>query len=103
WLGVSSFGFIFLLLLVMLHREQPNLFRVRNIPTAPPTSDAIRLSFWNVMSFNRGKDGIAEGFIADDADIICLVEGTYHGQVHDSLSRALGSGYKWMSVPQMAV
>jgi endonuclease/exonuclease/phosphatase (EEP) superfamily protein YafD len=104
WL-VSLLTGLFLLMLISvnLYHEQPNLFRISTAKPTVPASDTVRMSFWNVMSFNRGEELVHDGFLSDDPDIVCLVEGTYQGAVHDSLSRAMGRDYKWVSIRQMAV
>lgn len=87
---------------VSLLVEQPNLVRVATGPTESPGA-GIRLTMWNVMSFNRGEEEVTATYRGDDADIVCLLEGTYRGRPPDFLVRGLGPGYGWASTRQMAV
>jgi len=103
WLWIAVVVVILTLLGNGMFREQPNLFRLRMDDPGARASEAIRVSFWNIKSFSRGHQGIVSGFNEDDPDVVCMVEGTYRGIVHDSLKGGLGPSYQWASVRQMAI
>ena len=89
-----------LLLLAVIWREQPNLLPRRAAPESP---NPIRLVAWNLMSYNLGEEKITQTLAGDDADIICILEGTDQGKPPDFLRKALGKNIHWASTRQMAI
>jgi endonuclease/exonuclease/phosphatase (EEP) superfamily protein YafD len=88
--------------LASLVSEQPRLFPVSAARNSSDP-DPVRLTAWNVMSYNGGEDRIAAALSSDQPDIVCLLEGTYRSQAPDSVRHALGPDMQWASVRQMAV
>ena len=83
--------------------EQPRLLSAgpRRAPEVPP--DAVTMTAWNVMSFNRGKEEIPVLYASDAPDIIVLSEGTYRGGPPPFLKRRMGPEYQWVATFQLAV
>ncbi|MCB2154504.1 endonuclease/exonuclease/phosphatase family protein [bacterium] len=88
-----------ILIVMLLWREQPALFPHREREVIRP----VRLVAWNLMSYNRGEKKVTETLVGDDADIVCILEGTYRGQPPEFLQKALGDETQWASTRQMAI
>jgi len=98
------FGFLlivwFLVSAITLICEQPRL--AIPLPGKKAGDGGYTLTYWNVMSYNKGQDGIVEGFLEDDPDIACLLEGTYKGRPPGFLERAM-EPFHWTATKQMAI
>lgn len=97
-----ALGAMLLLQAASCVREQPRLLSAGPLRNEA-VEGAVRLTAWNVMSFNRGREEVLSLYEADDPDILCLLEGTYRGAPPDFLVRRMGRGYNWASTRQMAL
>lgn len=87
--------------------EQPRLLAPTRVLASDEAEAApLRVVAWNVMSYNWGGErgaGIVEALRTDDADIVCLSEGTYRRQPPDFLQRGMGKQWQWASTRQLFV
>ncbi len=88
-------GFLYL----SFRREQPRWIHAGTIPM----EDHYTLVAWNVMSYNRGKSKVLDGFKQHTPDIICLSEGTYRQRPPAFLEHGLETPYEWAATRQLAM
>lgn len=77
-----------------LHREYPALLSANTRPASAP-GGGLRVLMWNVQSYSQGRVRVVEAIRDAEADVVCLVEGTFGGHRPDAVARALGGDYDW--------
>jgi len=84
---------VLLLGAVSLRIEQPLLLSGSRARASGPSD--FRIMTFNVMAYHGGNSRVTDAILAEEIDILCLVEGTFGGRAPDVVKKALGPKYEW--------